>query len=294
MGRPLARHLVGKHTLTVYDLSPSAVAAFEELGARSASSCAELARGCDVVLLCLPRSQDVQQVLFAPQGLAEGLAPGAVVIDQTSGLPEKTREFTRRLAEQGVSMLDAPVSGAMALAVAGTISIIVSGPRDVFERVEPVLRDISPNVLYCGQRVGNGQALKSVNNFLSVCCRFSTLEIVALGRKLGLSMEAMTEALNWTAGRSYTSQGMLPAIMAGRASTKFHLALMIKDMNQAMTLGLDAGVPMPIGSAARGLLQIGLGLQGPDAQLEEMIGVVERMAATRFVDSTEQEKAGRA
>ena len=103
MGGALARHLVPKHTVTVFDLNASALAEFTALGARAASSCAELARDCEIVLLCLPRSSDVERVLFGPGGLAEGLAPGAIVVDQTSGVPDQTRAFARRLAEQGVA-----------------------------------------------------------------------------------------------------------------------------------------------------------------------------------------------
>ena len=146
MGGALARHLLGKHTLTVFDLNKSIVNDFCNLGAKSASTCAELASDCDVVLLCLPRSSDVKQVLFGPEGLAKSLARGAVVIDQTSGVPGETREFAQRLAEQGVSMLDAPVSGAITTASAGTIAIIASGPLEVFNQVDSLLRDISPNV----------------------------------------------------------------------------------------------------------------------------------------------------
>lgn len=283
MGGALARHLVGKHSLTVLDLNASAVAVLTDLGARTAASCAELAKDCEIVLLCLPRSSDVQKVIFGPRGLAEGLSPGAIVVDQTSGVPQETRAFAQQLAERGVMMMDAPVSGAMATAVAGTISIIASGPRAVFDKVAPVLKDISPNVFHCGERVGNGQTMKAVNNLMNVCCRFSTLEVVALGRKLGLPLEALTEALNRTTGRTFTSQGMLPAIAAGRQSTKFHLALQVKDMNQAIMLGTAESVPMPVAGVARGLLQIGLSSLGPNSQLEEMIGVVEGMAGTRLV-----------
>lgn len=283
MGGALARHLVGKHSLTVFDLNKAVVSSFVEQGAKSAPTCAELARGCDVVLLCLPRSSDVKQVLFGPDGLAQGLARGAIVIDQTSGVPAETHGLAQRLAEQGVLMLDAPVSGAMATAIAGTISIIASGPRAVFEQVESLLKAISPNVFYCGERVGNGQTMKAVNNLMNVGCRLATLETVALGRKLGLSLEAMTEALNHTTGRTFTSQVMLPNIAAGRQSTKFHLALQVKDMNQAIMLGTSQGVPMPIAGVGRGLLQIALNTLGPQAQLEEIIGEVERMAGTTFV-----------
>jgi 3-hydroxyisobutyrate dehydrogenase-like beta-hydroxyacid dehydrogenase len=291
MGGALARHLVAKHELTVLDRNMTIVAEFERLGAKGASSPAEVARQSDVVLLCLPRSADVREVIFGTNGLVDELAPGAIVIDQTSGAPDETREFARLLAERGVSLFDAPVSGAMATAIAGTISIIASGPRTVFEKAATVLRDISPNVFHCGERVGNGQTMKAVNNMMNVGCRLATLEVVAMGRKLGLSLEAMTEAINHTTARNFTSQGMLPAIAEGRQSTKFGLALQIKDVNQAISLGIAQGVAMPVATTMRGLLQIGLNSLGENAQLEQMIGVIESMAGTRFRQQPDSAKA---
>lgn len=282
MGGTLARHLVGRYPLHVMDIDQAAVAGLEALGARSAASAAELARDCDLVLLCLPRSTDVEQVIFGPAGLAEGLGRGKVVVDQTSGVPSATREFARRLGEIGVSMLDAPVSGAMATAVAGTISIIASGPKDTFEKALPVLKSISANVFYCGERIGNGQTMKAVNNMMNVGCRLATLEAVAMGRKYGLTLEAMTEALNSTTGRNYTTQRMLPAIAEGRQSTKFALALQLKDMDQALMLGFERGVPMPMASVGRALLQIALNTLGENAQLEQLIEAIASMAGTRL------------
>ncbi|HZP85234.1 MAG TPA: NAD(P)-dependent oxidoreductase [Burkholderiales bacterium] len=285
MGGALARHLVGKYTLTVLDLNQAAVKTFEALGASAASSPAEVARNSDIVLLCLPRSADVEKVIFGPSGLAEGLSAGKIVIDQTSGIPGETHEFAQRLRALGVSMFDAPVSGAMATAVAGTISVIASGPKHAFEQARPVLTSISPNVFHCGERVGNGQTIKAINNMINACCRFATLEAVAMGRKYGLTLQAMTEALNHSTGRNYTTTGMLPNIAQGRQSTKFALALQVKDMNQAMLLGTDRGVPLPMATIARGLLQIALNTLGQNAQLEQMIGVIESMAGTRLAPS---------
>lgn len=282
MGGALARHLVGKHELSVLDLNPNAVATFTQLGANAAASGAELAAHSEIVLLCLPRSADVKRALFGSGGLAEGLKPGTIVIDQTSGAPADTREFARELAEHGVELFDAPVSGAMASAIAGTVSIIASGPMAAYERALPVLRAISPNVFHCGERVGNGQTMKAVNNMMNVCCRLATLETVAMGRKLGLSLVDMTRALNHTTGRNFTTQGMLVAIAEGRQSTKFGLALQVKDVNQAISLGAEHGVPMPISSVARSVLQIGLNTLGPNAQLEQVIGLVESMAGVRI------------
>jgi 3-hydroxyisobutyrate dehydrogenase-like beta-hydroxyacid dehydrogenase len=119
---------------------------------------------------------------------------------------------------------------------------------------------------------------------MNVSCRLATLEVVAMGRKFGLPLELMTEAINATTARNYTSQGMLPAIAEGRQSTKFWLALQVKDIHQAIGLAAEQKVPMPIGGAARSLLQIGLNSLGKDAQLEQMIGVIESMADTKFVE----------
>lgn len=284
MGGALAHHLLGKYTLSVLDINKATVDAFAQLGAHAEQSAAELARHCDIVLLCLPRSSDVRHVIFGPGGLAEGLSAGKIVIDQTSGVPSETSEFARRLAESGVLMFDAPVSGAMATAVAGTISIIASGPLEAFNQALPVLKAISANVFHCGERVGNGQTMKAVNNMMNAGCRLATLEAVAMGRKYGLTLEAMTEALNNTTGRNYTTQGMLIAIAEGRQSTKFALSLQVKDMNQAMLMGVDRGVPMPISSVIRGLLQIGLNTLGENPQLEDMIRLIESMAGTRLAE----------
>jgi 3-hydroxyisobutyrate dehydrogenase-like beta-hydroxyacid dehydrogenase len=133
--------------------------------------------------------------------------------------------------------------------------------------------------------------MKTVNNMMNVSCRLATLEVVAMGRKVGLSLEAMTEAINATTARNYTSQGMLPAIAEGRQSTKFWLALQVKDIHQAISLAAEQKVPMPIGGAARSILQIGLNSLGKDAQLEQMIGVIESMADTRFVDAPKPAKS---
>jgi 3-hydroxyisobutyrate dehydrogenase len=283
MGGALASHLVRKHALTVLDLNRDAVARFVELGAHGAANGAELARRSEVVILCLPRSSDVKQALFAPNGVAEGLAPGSVVVDQTSGQPEETRAFARELASRGVAMIDAPVSGAMATAIAGTVSIITAGPRATYDRVRPLLTDISPNVFHVGETVGNGQTLKAVNNILNASCRIASLELAAMGRKYGLTMEAMIAALNATTATNFSTRGMFPAIAEGRQSTKFRLVLQLKDAYQAVNMGAEQGVTMPLCGLAAGVLQTAVNQLGDDAQLEQIITYVESLAATTFV-----------
>jgi len=284
MGSALAGRLLAAHRLAVWDVKGAAVAAFEKLGASAAPTASDVARECEIVLLCLPRSSDVRQVIFGPGGLAEGLSAGKIVVDQTSGIPNETRQIARELGERGVSMIDAPVSGGVSGAAEGTISIMASGPDDVYETALPVLTAISTNVFRCGSRVGDGQAMKLVNNVLSAGCRVATLEVVAMGRKMGLSLESMTDVINKGSGRNRTSKVMLQTIIDGKSSSSsFAMSLMLKDMNQAISLGMECGAPMALTNIVRGLLQIGVNTLGETAQLEEILGLVESMAATRIV-----------
>ena len=285
MGGALARHLIGKFPLSVFDLNEKAVSAFVELGATAAATPAELARNSDVVLLCLPRSSDVQAVLFGANGVAEGLSAGKIVVDQTSGVPAETNGFRSSTGGDGRRIVRR--SGLRCDGYGHRRDHLDHrfGSARRFPEDSAGLHAISPNVFHCGERVGNGQTMKTVNNMMNVSCRLATLEVVAMGRKFGLPLELMTEAINATTASNYTSQGMLPAIAEGRQSTKFWLALQVKDIHQAIGLAAEQKVPMPIGGAARSILQIGLNSLGKDAQLEQMIGVIESMADTKFVDA---------
>lgn len=286
MGAALARRLVAAHDIIVWDINSAATAAFEKLGATVAPCAAELARQCDVVLLCLPRTSDVRELIFGAHGLAEGLASGKLVVDQTSGVPDQTREIAARLATQGVAMIDAPVSGGVMGAKAGTISIMFSGAAADCGRALPVLRDISPNVFHCGDRVGDGQAMKLCNNLLSAGCRVSTFEIVAMGRKMGLSLATISEMINKGSGRNRTTKVTLHELSEGRSvSSHFAMALMLKDMNQVIQLGMDCGAPTTLTNIVRGILQTGINLMGENAQLEKVIDLIENMAGTKIKDA---------
>ena len=126
MGGALASHLTKRFNLLVLDRNPAAMAAIQD--ARGVSNGAELARQADVIFLCLPRSSDVREAIFGAGGLAEGLTAGKLIIDQTSGVPEQTAAIAAELAARGVMMLDAPLSGGVPAAQAGTVTIIASGP----------------------------------------------------------------------------------------------------------------------------------------------------------------------
>ena len=284
MGKPLAQRLVGTYELCVWDLNPAASAEFEAMGAMVAPSAQELARRCDVILLCLPKTEHVREVIFGPGGLAEGLTVGKLLIDQTSGVPEETREIARRLGERGIALIDAPVAGGTAAAQAGQVAIMMSGAEEACDRADPVLRTISANVFRCGSGVGDGQAMKLVNNVMNGALRLATLEVVAMGRKMGLSLATLIDLLNKSTARNRITVHMLPAVNEGRSATNFALPLMVKDVQQAVALGKKAGAPMPIGSITLALLQIGVNTMGEQARLEDVVGLVESQAGTRLRD----------
>ncbi|MED5228516.1 MAG: NAD(P)-dependent oxidoreductase, partial [Pseudomonadota bacterium] len=159
MGAPLARRLCIDHTLWVFDQSQTAVDAFTGADAQVVKSAAELAESVDIVLTCLPTSEDLRSLLFGDQQMASVLKAGAMLIDMTTGDPGITRDLASKLVMDGIELIDAPVSGGPKGASAGTIAIIVGGSDAQFARALPVLGSISCNVLHAGD-VGAGHAVK--------------------------------------------------------------------------------------------------------------------------------------
>lgn len=280
LGGQLARRFLRDHQLTVWDISASAVGELASLGADVAPTAAELAKRSDVVFLCLPRSADVKNVVFAPDGLAAGLSPGKIVIDQTSGIPEETREIAAALSESGVLMMDAAVSASPQIVSTGNANLMVSAPAEVLDRADPALQAITDKIFRCGSRVGDGQAMKTVNNAMNAGNRLGILEVLAFGRKSGLSLQMMADHLSDSEARCQITDRMLPALLQGKASTDFALALMLKDIYQALSLGMKHDTPMPITAIAQGLLMIGASLQGPRARLEDMVSIIGAMAGS--------------
>lgn len=283
MGRALATHLIAAADLHVFDRSASAIATLQELGATPAASLTDLAAGCAVVFLCLPRSADVEQVLFGSGGLAEALSPGTIVIDQTSGIPIQTRRFSDALAARNISLIDAPVAGGVPAAIVGGITIMASGPRDAYQTAHPLLEAITRKVHCCSERVGDAQALKSVNNIINAAYRISILEIAAVGRFLGLSIDQMAEALDAGPGRNFMTAKLLPAIAEGRSSTDFSLALMVKDLDQASALSMEVGASTPASEIARGLIRVALNQLGADARLDDIVPFMEQLTGQAFM-----------
>lgn len=276
MGGALARRLLLSHPVRVHDINPDSVEALACDGAQPVQNAAALARECDIILTCLPTSDHVREAIFGVGGLIEGLEPGKLIVDQTTGDPNQTRAMAADLKDRGIALIDAPVSGGPRGAEAGTIAIMVGADDEMYEKIRPYLECISPNIFHCGD-VGAGHTMKLVNNVTSACIRVATFEAVAMGAKNGLQLEKMVEVLSKGSGRSNTVTDILPRIMSGQAGA-FALELMHKDVRLACQLGINSGAPMMVPNLVREIMQSAMTVLDDGAGVDDIIKVIERNA----------------
>jgi 3-hydroxyisobutyrate dehydrogenase len=247
MGAPMAARLVrAGHLVRGYDPGDAARAALTAAGGTAVDSAT--AAAAEVVVLMLPDSDVVEAVLF-DGGLAAALPEGALVVDMSSSAPTRTQAVADRLATLGVALVDAPVSGGVGGAVAGTLTIMLGGDDDAASRAADVIGALG-SVRHVGP-VGAGHALKALNNLLSATHLWATSEAVLIGERFGLDPATMLEAINTSSGRSGSTQKKWPDfVLPGTFDSGFSLALMLKDMRIASDLGHRLGMPVELGDAA--------------------------------------------
>ncbi len=281
MGGAIARRLAARRPLAVYDLKQEAMASLADVGAQPVASAAELARRSDVVMLCLPTSEDVRRALF-DAGVAAALKPGGLVVDMTTGDPTATRDMAARLSETGRAMIDAPVSGGPMGAEAGTLAIMVGAADDLFAHIRPVLEEVSPNVMHAGG-VGAGHTMKLVNNLVSAGNRLVVFEAVAMGVKNGLDPATCVAILQKSSGRSFTTEVIFPRfILTGTLDQNFTIGLMHKDVTLASRLAEASGTPLAMGRITRQVLDAAVAAGEADADLCTLIRRYEQAAGVKI------------
>ena len=279
MGAALVRRLTAANTVHVWDINPAAVETLAADGAVAANGPGGVgASGAGVVITCLPTSKQVEEVIFGEGGVASSAAPGTLVIDMTTGDPLATKEMAARLAERGIDLIDAPVSGGVVGAVQGTIAIMIGAPEALYEKARAALAPISPNIFHAGD-TGAGHAMKLINNMISSCVRLATFEGLTLAVKAGIEPGRFAEILSKGSGRGYVADTSLPKyVIPGRKDQGFGLALMYKDLSLATKLGQDMQVPMMCGNYAREVFRLALNELGNDVDITQLIRVFERAA----------------
>jgi len=280
IGEPVCRHLLDRgYELSIYDVNPEALSRLKDTSAEPAASLETLASRADAVLLSLPNSDVVEEVVFGEGGLEDGLSAGKTVIDTSSSKPSSTRSIAKRLAAGGIDMLDAPVSGGVLRAREGALAVMVGGKRDVYEKYREVLESFGERIFYVGDH-GAGHLVKALNNLLSATTLASASEATLVAQRAGVAPDKFVEIINASNGRSYSTEVKFPRYILNRAfDDGFALALMNKDMKIALEAAAEMEFPMPIGSALAQIWHIAVAHgYGPEnhtaiyAFLEDMLG----------------------
>lgn len=253
MGAPMARNLIkAGHEVAGFDLAASAIDGVP--GARRAASAAEAATGAEVVITMLPASQHVRDAWLGAGGMMAAAASGALLIDCSTIDVTAAREVAA--ASGGRDFLDAPVSGGVMGAEAGTLTFMVGGSDAAFARAKPVLEAMGRTIVHCGGP-GAGQAAKLCNNMMLAATMAVTCEAFVLAEKLGLSHQALFDVASKSSAQSWalTTYCPVPGPVPGSPANRdykpgFSAALMAKDLGLAQQSAKDAGVATPFGAHA--------------------------------------------
>lgn len=263
--------------LVVWNRTRNKMDALVSEGASAAGSPAELARACDIVITCVSDTPDVEAVVLGENGAIHGLREGSLLIDMSTISPKVTREIAARLAERGVHMLDAPVSGGSEGAARGTLSIMVGGEADQVSRAMPILEAMGKTITHVGGH-GAGQTVKLVNQILVVVNMLAVGEGLLFAQAGGLDLQKTLDAVTQGAAGSWMLSNRGPQVIARDWRPGFTIDLQQKDLRLVLEAADENGVPL-LGTALvfqlyRTLQQAGLGSEGNHA----LVKALERLA----------------
>ncbi len=263
MGGPMAANLIkAGHTVSVFDLSANAVNELVEKGANAAKDAQACATNVDVLISMLPASKHVKSLYLGTDeqsGLIKILSKGTLVIDCSTIDAQSARDVGHALSEQGIAFVDAPVSGGVAGATAGTLTFIVGGEQAAFDKANSVLVDMGKNIFHAGD-IGAGQVAKICNNMLLSILMAGTSEAIQMGINNGLDAKVLSDIMSASSGRNWTLElyNPCPGVMDTAPASNnykpgFMVDLMAKDLGLAMEAAQQSNSLTPMGSMAKNL-----------------------------------------
>lgn len=255
MGKPMSKNLLkAGYRLVVFDINAAPMKELEAAGAETAGSPKEVAEKCDVVVTMLPNSPHVRAVLLGPRGVIEGAGPGKAVIDMSSIAPLASREVASLLGEKGVEMLDAPVSGGEPKAIDGTLSVMVGGKKEVFERLYPVMKAMAASVVRVGD-TGAGNVAKLANQIVVALNIAAMSEALVFASKAGVQPDLVYQAIRGGLAGSTVLDAKAPLVMDRKFSPGFRIHLHIKDLGNVLETSREIGVPLPLTASVMEMMQ---------------------------------------
>ncbi|MEO8451556.1 MAG: NAD(P)-dependent oxidoreductase [Gemmatimonadota bacterium] len=255
MGLPMCRNLLRAGLdLTVYNRTPAKAEPLAEAGAQVAESVPDLAERCDVLMACLATVAASEATFSGENGAINRSRPGQIYIDLGTTGPDVARRLGAALASKGVDFLDAPVSGGVEGAAAASLTIMVGGKREAFQRAEPILRVLGRNIHHLGD-VGAGSVAKLVNQLLTLIHGAAATEAIALGVRAGADPTQLLDVIRTSYGQSKMLERAVPRIVAREFEAGAPLRLYAKDLGLIRELAEQGGVDVPLGVAVSGLLE---------------------------------------
>jgi len=250
MGAAMAANLSrGGFRVSAWNRTPGRAPELDELGVERADTPADVARATDAVVICVSDTPDVEAVLFGPGGLAEGARSGQLVIDCSTISPAATRDFAARLAEGGIALVDAPVSGGSEGAEKGTLTIFCGGEEAAVERARPILAAMGRTITHVGPS-GSGQAVKAVNQVILAGTYVGVAEGIVLAMKAGLDVRQVVDALGGGAAQSWVLANRSERMRVNDYPLGFKVALHRKDLGIALEMARDMGAELPVAEMA--------------------------------------------
>jgi 3-hydroxyisobutyrate dehydrogenase-like beta-hydroxyacid dehydrogenase len=259
MGLPMARRLIGaSHAVTAYDPVQASLDAVASAGGQPAATAGDAAEGADVVFVTVATPEQATAALFGSDGAAGSLAPGATVVVMSTIGPAAVHDLADRLAPLGVALLDAPMSGGVARAEQGELVVMVGGPRELFETCRPYLDWLGTTVAYVGENVGDGQALKLVNQLLAGVHIAAAAEALGFAAALGLDPRASWEVVRHGAAGSFMLNDRGARMLDGEFEpVRSALDIFVKDMGLVVSAAKGRKLPTPLAAAAEQLYLAG-------------------------------------
>jgi 2-hydroxy-3-oxopropionate reductase len=255
MGKPMAMNLIkAGYELTVYDIRHEPVKEVVATGAKEGKSAKDVAAQSEVVITMLPNSPDVKNAVLGKNGVLEGARPGTILIDMSSIAPLVSKEVATEAQNKGVDMLDAPVSGGEPKAKDGTLAIMVGGKKEVFEKVEDILKVMGSSAVLVGD-IGSGNVTKLANQIIVALNIAAMSEAMVLATKAGVDPEKVYLAIRSGLAGSNVLNAKVPLVLDGNFKPGFRIELHIKDLANALDTAHEIGVPVPLTSSVMEIMQ---------------------------------------
>ena len=283
MGKWMASNLVKcGFDLSVFDINEEALAFLSKQGAARTKSAAELAKCVDLIILSLPNSDVLAEVVCGKDGILQGSKPGQILVDCGTAGYLWTREFSDSLQKHGLRFADAPVTGLEQRAKDATLTIMFGGTKDLLQEIQPVLEAMGNHVVHMGDG-GSGQLAKMINNILYNANIAALAEVLPMAVKLGLDPEKVAEVVNAGSGQSFASKFFIPNMLEDSFNRSYSLNNAYKDMANAAEISAHYKIPLPMVHTAmttyQKALSLGLGAEDKGAMIkvfEKKLGVAFR------------------